>query len=656
MSSETHVVSTAASPYADLKSVPLDSVRWTQGFWAERYAQTCEVTIRRLWELLADPNAGHVLENFRVAAGLEQGEYAGTNWQDEWLYKWLEAASCIWRVTGDAWLEERIDNAIELIGKAQEPDGYVATQITVPKKERFQEPREHEVYNMGHLTTAAVIHSRMAGKDSLLSIAISVGDFLCQTLGVTVEPCFAHNPSAIMGLVELYRATGERKYLECAKLIVDQRGCKPKPGTMWERKGGICGSDQIQDRVPLRREQEVVGHNVFFTYLFAGATDVYLETGDETLIETLRRLWEDLTSRKMNINTGISPMGFGLSPRGDPLCEAVGAPYFLPNASAYNETCGQIGNFMWNYRLLCCEGDAAYADLMELSIYNGILGGIGLDGASWFYRNPLRRYDTAHNPSGHNDLAERIQPGLRQICCPSNLVRTMAELQSYFYSTSDHTVWVHHYGGSELALDQPQVGRVRLEQETDYPWNGKVLLTVLEAPSDRLTIKLRIPVWAEGATIKLNGMPAEAKPGTYASLEAVWSAGDVIELDLPMPPRLMQAHPRVEQLRNQAAVMRGPILYCLESADLPEGLDLSNVYVPSDIELEPVPLPELPFGIQALQGEALHCPEAPWDGDLYRALSPRGLEPIPVRLAPYFAWANRGPAAMSVWLPVILRA
>jgi DUF1680 family protein len=651
----TAIIDTSTSPIARLRSIPLDSVRWTEGYWAARYKQICDVTVRRLWELLTDPDAGHVLDNLRIAAGLQKGKYAGTNWQDAWSYKWIEAAACIYRTTDDKWLDERMDEAIEIISRAQESDGYIASQITAQGKKRFQNPREHEVYTMGHLITAAVIHHRMTGKDSLLNVAIRTADFLCRTLGVSVEPYFAHNPSAIMGLAELYRTTGRRKYLDCAKLIVDKRGANPRPMNIFQQQPGINSTDLIQDRVPLRQETEVVGHNVFFTYLFAGATDIYLETGDETLREALLRLWQDLTGRKMCINGGVSPMGQGLS-HSHPVVEAVGPAYFLPNALAYNETCGQIGNFMWNYRMLCCEAEACYADTMELSIYNGILSGIGTDGESWFYRNPLRRYDSEYSPSGHNDMVQRAQPGRRQICCPTNLLRTIAELQSYFYSLSEGGIWIHHYGGNEFSCSITPDANLNLEQRTEYPWDGKIEITMREVVGGPFFIKARIPGWVEAASIKVNGaqVDTDVKPGTYATIERNWAAGDTIEIDLPMPARLMHAHPRAEQLRNQVAVMRGPVLYCLESIDLPGDVDLNGVYIPSDISLSPVPASDLPFGIRALQGEGVYRREAPWKAELYRGLQPVSLESIPLRLVPYFAWANRGPSAMSVWLPVRL--
>lgn len=656
MAKAARIVDTSSSPKARLNAIPIDAVELTDGHWGERSRQNAETTLRRLWELLADPEAGHVLENFRVAASLIEGKHRGTAWQDEWLYKWLEAAACVWRLTGDKWIEERMDESIELIAAAQEDDGYISTQVTAPGVERFREPRDHEVYNMGHLLTAGVTHRRMTGKETLFTTALKTADFLCRVIGVTVEACFAHNPSAIMGLVEIHRETGDHKYLECAKTIVDGRGKRPKRGGLFNMTPGIAGTDIIQDRVPLRRETDVVGHNVFFTYLYAGAADVYLETGDESLREALERLWRDLTQRKISVNGGVSPMGHGLSLRNDPVVEAVGAPYFIPSADAYNETCGQIGAMMWNYRMLCFDGDAAYADVMELEIFNGVLSGIGLDGKSWWYRNALRRYDASHKEHGHNDLAERVEPGEKRICCPSNLVRTVAEWQTYLYGVSDDGVWIHHYAANKAAIPLADGATLGLEQTTDYPWDGRIAIAINDAPSRAVAVRLRIPGWAEEASVTINGgaLDGNASPGGYCVIEREWKRGDTIILDLPMPVRLIQAHPRVEQLVNQVAIARGPILYCVESVDMPD-VDLTELYAPSDLDLKPVPAGDLAFGALALEGKALHRDDALWDGQLYRPMSRAPFASTKMRMIPYFTWANRGPTAMAVWLPVVWR-
>ena len=653
------IVRNESSPHAVLRGVDLASVRWTDGFWAERYRQTHAVTLHKLWDLLADPAAGHVLDNMRIAGGQVEGEFAGTNWQDAWLYKWIEAGSCIYRTTGDRWIDERMDEGIDLIAGAQQDDGYIATQITTRHKPRWRDPRDHEAYVMGHLLTAACVHHRMTGKQSLLAVAIRTGDFLSETLGVTVNPSFAHNPTAVMGLVELYRETGRRKYLEGAQRIVDGRGRHPKPGGVFYQGPGVLGTDLFQDRVPFRKSTEVVGHNVFFTYLFAGVADIYLETGDQSLRKPLERLWTDLTERKMCINGGVSPMGRGLSIHDDPVVEAVGKPYSLPVADSYNETCGQIGNLMWNYRMLSLDPRVRYADVMELEMYNGFLGGIGLDGESWYYRNALRRYDKDHASLGHNDIAQRESPGRRRICCPTNLLRMLAELQDYVYSVSEDGLWVHHYGGSTLDANLPGGGHIELTQQTSYPWDGKVTLTLDRVEGNKpFSIRLRIPGWAEGSIASVNGkvLTDGPKAGRYLAIDRAWKAGDAVSLTLPMPVRVMQAHPKAEQLRNQVAIMRGPVLYCLESPDLPEDVDLNNVYIPNDIALQPHPARDLPFGIVALEGSALYRAEPSWSGALYRRIEQHPLQPIPVRLIPYFAWSNRGPSTMSVWLPLVLKS
>jgi len=653
-------------PRVKLQPIDFGSVSWTEGFWAERYEQTCKVTLQRLWELAADPDAGHVLDNFRAAATVlsspdgydtaGEGEHAGTDWQDAWLYKWVESAASVYAKTKEPWIMERMDEAIALIAAAQEDDGYIATQITAKNKERFTNPREHEVYSMGHLLTAGVIHKRITGKDSLMKVAVRCADFLCDNLGEKVWPSYAHNPSAIMGLVEVYRETGEKKYLDCAKLIVDSRGKRPKKGGLFTKDPGIIGSDLIQDRVPFRRATQVVGHNVFFTYLFAGATDVYMETGDGSLLQPLDRLWHDLTHTKMCINGGVSPVGHGLSLGKDPVCEAVGASYNLPAADSYNETCGQIGNFMWNYRMLAIHGDAKYADMMELELYNGFLAGIGLDGESWFYRNSLRLHeDSSHLKGGHNFLPERVLPGRKRICCPTNLLRTLAQLHSYLYSVDSQGIWVHHYGGSTFETELPIGNAIKLTQDTAYPWSGKIALKVdAVASPEPFAVRVRIPGWAENATVNVNGKPAANTPkaGSYLFMKRTWSKGDRIELDLPMQARLMEAHPKVEQLRNQVAVMYGPLLYCVESKDLPEGKNINSIRIPADVELKAASASDLPFGIQALEGKALYLDEKPWGGELYRPLSVSAMSDFSIRMIPYFAWANRGPGGMSAWLPL----
>ncbi len=652
-----YIVDHSRSPHARLRPLPLEAVEWTTGFWADRYRQLCEVTLDESWRLLADPEQGHVLDNFRFAAKPGSGAYAGTTWQDEWLYKWIEAAACVWRMNHDPTLAQHMDEAIALIAAAQQPDGYLSTLPLASQKPRFQNAQDHEIYNMGHLLTAGVIHQRMTGKDSLLNVARRAGNFLCANLGVMVKPYMAHNPSAIMGLVELSRLTGEAKYLACAQLIVDKRGSEPRRQPLWAMQPGIEGTDLIQDRVPVRSSKEIVGHNVFFTYLYTGAADLCAERDDTRLAEALGGLWTDLTARKMFVHGGVSAHTITLS-HSAPAVEAAGAPYELPNSDCYNETCGQIGVFMWGYRMLVNQPDAAFADIMEREMFNGFLPCLGLDGRSWFYRAVLRRYDENYQSKGWNDMAQRGVPGRTEICCPSNLLRTMAQLTAYFYSRDEEGLWVHQYGGNKVTCRLNDTETFALEQITDYPWSGEVKLVIRQAPTKPVAVRLRVPGWAAKADIAVNGKPV-SKPQVehgYLVLGQVWQPGDVITLSLPCNAQLIAADPRVEATRNQVAVMRGPVLYCVESPDLPAGIRVPEVYLPKDIQLEPVQglssaTAALGSKVVSLRGQALRLPEKPWTG-LYRPLGQESFQPLELRLIPYFAWANRGRSAMSVWMPV----
>lgn len=663
-----------ASPHALLRSVDLRSVRWTSGFWAERFEQCREVTLPHQWRLLSDPARGHALTNLRIAAGLEEGRFAGTDWHDEWVYKWLEAAAAVYAMTGDADLDRRMDETIAVIARAQRPDGYVASQTTATGRPRFQNIRHHELYVMGHLLTSACLHHRVTGKGEFLAVARKTGDFLHRAFSGR-DPALAHfgiNPSYVMGLIELYRTTGERRYLDTAMVLIDNRGSRPQQGRTPFPEGG--GTDLNQDRVPLRDESEVAGHAVFFTYLYAGAADAVMETGDPGLRAALERLWLDLTARKMFVHGGVSAQHLGLSLRWQPpraveggdgqavggwtrsadeVHEAAGAAFDLPHATAYNETCGQIGSLMWNWRMLLLTGDARHADVIERTLYNSILPGIGLDGASWFYTNPLRWHGAGHKLLSQ-DAARRFQPGLKHVCCPSNLLRTVAEAHGYVYSVSDEGLWVHLYGGNRFTGALRDGGRVDLEQITDYPWDGTVRLKIHAAPPAPFALSLRIPEWAHGAALTLNGEPVNlaARPGQYETLRRAWSAGDEAVLALPMEPRLVEANPLVEQARNQVAVMRGPLVYCLESADLPAGARLDEIHLAPDARLEARPGEGILDGVLVLAAPARRLPAPDWGATLYRPLASAAPEPVEVRLIPYFAWANRGVGEMSVWLPL----
>jgi DUF1680 family protein len=638
------------------KLVPLahDAVRWTRGFWADRFQLCRETILPSMRQAMDDPDNAAWFGNFCVAAGLQEGTHQGTFWSDGDCYKWMEAAAHVYGITHDADLDRALDELIEVIAQAQDPDGYICTQIQLTDRERWQRRNHHELYNMGHLLTSACVHHQVTGKDSFLVVATRLADYLYDLFASRPRKLvhYGWNPSNIMGLVDLYRTTDDLRYLELAQVFVDMRGAAPEdfsriPG--WVLRDG---GDQNQDRVPLRKETQAVGHGVTATYLWCGAADVYAETGELVLLEALERIWDDVTTNKLYVTGALGALHHGASPRGDPVHEAFGLPYQLPNATAYNETCTNIGNAMWNWRLLNLTAKACYADGMEQVIYNSMLSPMSADGTRFFYTNPLRWYGCEHQPLSH-DAHERWFTH-DCYCCPPQVARSIARLHNWAYSLSGEGVWVHLYGGSHLETELPDGEPLVLVQDTRYPWRGAIEITLERAPSELFSVMLRIPGWADGAEIHINGGPADTqvRPGRYAKLERVWSAGDVIELSLPMQTRLLVAHPKVEETRNQVAVARGPVVYCLESADLADGVDLAEVYVPREIEWTPRYDAELLGGIAVLKGQACRFRTRPDQGSLYHTLEDVALEPLPITLIPYYAWANRGIGKMSVWLPL----
>jgi DUF1680 family protein len=363
----------------------------------------------------------------------------------------------------------------------------------------------------------------------------------------------------------------------------------------------------------------------------------------------------------MFINGGVSAHPVTLS-HNAPAVEAAGAPYELPNSTCYNETCGQIGVFMWGYRMLVNQPDATYADVMEREMFNGMLPSLGLDGRSWFYRAVLRRYDENYKPTGWTDMAQRGVPGRTDICCPSNLLRTMAQLSAYFYSQDDSGLWVHQFGGSRVTCQLPAKGEFRVEQITDYPWSGEVKWLIRTAPAQPVALHVRVPGWAATpVTFSLNGSPMKevSIQNGYAHHQRIFKAGDTLVMTLPLSAQLIAGNPNIEQVRNQMAVMRGPIVYCVESPDLPPGVRVPEVHLPSDIQLKPIQglfsaTAALGTNIVSLQGQGLRLQESTWTG-LYRPLTRQSLQPLDLRLIPYFAWANRGRSGMSVWMPVVAK-
>jgi DUF1680 family protein len=449
-----------------------------------------------------------------------------------------------------------------------------------------------------------------------------------------------------MGIIELYRTTGDKKYLALAKKLIDIRG-------MTE------GTDDNSDRVPFRDMKRVVGHAVRANYLFAGVADVYAETGDTSLLSTLNRMWDDVVNRKMYVTGGCGALYDGVSVDGisynpdtvQKIHQAYGKDYQLPNFSAHNETCANIGNVLWNRRMLELTGDARYADIVELVLYNSVLSGISMDGNKFFYTNPLaasKEYPYHLRWSGGREKYIALSN-----CCPPNTVRTIAEVSNYMYSIADEGLYIDMYGGNVLATTLKDGSPVKLEQQTNYPWEGNIAITLKEAPAKEMAIFLRIPGWCQKATLTVNGKAVTQSliTGSYAKLQRQWKAGDQIALVLDMPATLIESNPLVEETRNQVAVKRGPIVYCLESVDLQKDQQLSDIVVPASIELKQKPMKIDQGNVMALEGEARLLQHNNWSNTLYKPLDLTS-KPVTVKWIPYYAWANRGNSDMNVWLPV----
>jgi DUF1680 family protein len=418
------------------------------------------------------------------------------------------------------------------------------------------------------------------------------------------------------------------------------------------------GTDDNQDRIPFRRQTRALGHAVRANYLYAGAADLFAETGDRTLLPPLLALWENVVTQKLYVTGGCGALYDGASPDGSPdqkqisrVHQAYGREYQLPNSTAHNETCAGVGNVLWNWRMLQITGKARYADTLERSLYNAVLAGVSLDGQHFFYTNTLRQLDPMPVELRWPRTRERY---ISCFCCPPNVARTLAEAGSYAYGLGEDSLWVHLYGSNRLNTVLPGRGPLRLTQETDYPWDGRVRLRIAAAPAVPITLRLRIPGWSRGGTLAVNGTPVSTplEPATYAPIRRTWASGDVVELKLPMPVRLLQAHPLAEDLRGQVAVQRGPIVYCLESRDLAKGIRVLDVVLPRDIELKPRFDARLLGGVVVLEGRAEALSEPAWGEQLYRDLPEVRTQPVTVRLIPYYAWDNRGPSEMTVWLPL----
>lgn len=631
------------------KEVPFTDVHFTDNFWLPRIETIRNVTVPFAFRKCEET---HRIDNFAVAAGIKEGKFNSPYpFDDSDVYKIMEGASYLLAVKEDNGLDAYMDSLISLIGAAQEPDGYLYTTRTIggssihpwAGKKRWENERDnsHELYNVGHMYEAAVAHYQATGKRDFLDIAIKSADLLCNTFGpeegkLTVAP--GHQEVEI-GLVKLYRATGDRRYLDLSKFFLDARGKYDK----YDRnsKDQFRSGAYWQDHKAVIDQDEAVGHAVRAAYMYSAMTDVAALRNEQTYRVAVDNLWDNVTGKKMYITGGIGSTRHG---------EAFGKNYELPNSTAYCETCASIANCMWNLRMFMLHGDAKYIDVLERSLYNAVLSGISLDGKEFFYPNVL---------SCDENGAERSE-WFNCSCCPSNLSRFVPSIPSYVYATSDAGVYVNLYGANQAGITLGNGKRIDMSQKTSYPWEGNIELTVTPESKQEFSIMLRIPGWVDNRpvpsdlytymnadekkiVIKINGevQNAPIEKG-YAVLARKWEPGDVIQLTLPMEVHKNKANDKVEADINHLSVERGPIVYCAEFADN-NGAVLNYVLKSGD-EFAVSPAPALFDGVNLLKGH------------VDRVVADKNYEVIKsvkdsLTLIPYYARSHRGNGEMTVWFP-----
>ncbi len=579
----------------------------------------------------------HAIENFRIAAGLSEGEFYGWVFQDSDVAKWIEAASYSLMLKPDKALEDDIDSLIDIIAKAQQPDGYLDTYFILGKLDKkwtnLQEA--HELYCFGHMAEAAVAHYEATGKTNLLEVMEKFADCIYNTFGKDKNRGFPGHPEAELALVRMYKVTGNEKYLELAKYFVDERGTEPnfyaveserRGWTLWGQNA--LTSDYNQNQAPVREQKDATGHAVRAVYLYTGMAGVAKETGDESLVKACKTLWNSITKKRMYVTGGIGSVDNG---------EAFSADYDLPNDTAYSESCAAIGLMFFARKMLEIEKDSRYADVMERALYNTVLSGMSLNGKNFFYVNPLEvNPEYAGKVMNYQHVLPERPSWYGCACCPPNIARTLASLNRYVFDEEENDIWFNLYIGGAL--------RDEIEIVTDYPYSDTVTFKFTKDFDKKL--HLRIPDWSKSFTVKLNGNGTNSAINSgYAEIASAFKAGDTLELKLDFTPRKIYANVLLREDQEAVAIQRGPFVYCLEGKD--NKYDLRRVRVASDGKIKALPFePDTLGGIVPLEvdGYALSSSD-----ELYSYDKKPSAEKIKLRYIPYYTWANRGENMMQVW-------
>lgn len=616
--------------------VPFTSVKVTDSFWGQRLKASREVTIPLAFSKCEE--TGRYDNFYKAAHPSSEYKVGGLTFDDTDVYKTIEGASYSMQTYPDKKLEKYIDSVLTVVAAAQEPDGYLYTSRTMNPEHphewsgsrRWEKVEElsHEFYNLGHMIEGAIAHYQATGKKNFLNIAIKYADCVEREIGDKPGQLVRvpGHQIAEMALCKLYLVTGQQKYLDLAKFFLDKRGYTTRTDAY------------SQAHKPVLEQDEAVGHAVRAAYMYSGMADVAALTGDTGYVHAIDKIWDNAVTKKLYITGGIGATSNG---------EAFGKNYELPNMSAYCETCAAIGNVYWNYRLFLLHGESKYYDVLERTLYNGLISGVSLDGGGFFYPNPLES-------TGQHQR----QPWFGCACCPSNICRFIPSLPGYIYAVHDKDVYINLFmsNTSELKVDGK---KVTLSQTTGYPWEGDIHVSVTPKGTQNFVLKIRVPGWVQGEvvpsdlyaftdnkklgyTMKVNGETVEGiLDKGYFAISRQWKKGDVVDVHFDMEPRTVKANSQVEADRGKVAVERGPIVYCAEWPD--NDFNIRNVLMNRKPEFKVERKPELLYGINELktQAQTLGYDE---NGRLVT-------KDVTLTMIPYYAWAHRGSGNMLVWLP-----
>jgi uncharacterized protein len=614
-------------PLARLEEVAFTDVTISGGFWSKRQDTNRKVSIPHAIKMCYETPR---MQNLIRAGRGERGDFGGLIFDDSDVYKVMESAAYALAKSRDPELERKLDEMIEIVAKAQEPDGYLNSWYTLmaPDRKFTNLADNHELYCAGHLFEAAVAHYQATGKKTLLDVATKFADLLVRTFGSGPGQRMGYpgHPGPELALIKLWRATGKEEYYRLAVFFLESRGSQffaEEKRTPLDRFDGTYWLDDV----PLRDHRTIKGHAVRAAYLLSGATDYANVTGDTSLVAMLDRLWRNTVEKRVFVTGGLGPSGSN---------EGFTVDYDLPTFSAYQETCASIAMAMWGHRMGLLHGDSRYWDSVERALYNGFVSGVSLQGDTFFYTNPL----------ASRGRHQRV-PWFACSCCPTNVTRTAAAVGGYFYAKSKGGLYANLYAQGSV--------RTRVGDEwadfnvtTGYPWDGSVSFTANEATRLPMSLHLRVPSWAATWKLAVNGRPLDIQPKNgYLSVRRVWNRTDQVRLELPMEVRRIIAHPKAREVAEQAAIQRGPILFCLEQIDQTEPIE--SLYLPLQAVLRPRFDPRLLTGVVVLEGEAVVGEEPEWSRTLYQPVETGRRTKI--RAIPYGFWSNRGQAGMSVWLP-----